>query len=608
MDTHDSHVRFPNSLARHGRIRPGPTMGDRFLQARFVSSPFVQGRFWQALALLVVAAVTLPAGPATADPPPLAYESIIDGYYLASGRGLAADGEGNVYLIARTIGDYEQNNLLIAGLDPNGDPMWEYYFDGSDHDYATGITLDAGGDVWVTGWTDSPGFPVTADAYQPTRAGFREVFVMKLAASDGSLLYSTYLGGEYTDMGGGIAIGPAGNIYLAGSTASMEFPTVDPYQAELNGHSYAFTDAFVAILSADGSDLLYSTYFGGSEDDWAYAIERGEDGAIHFAGTTQSVDLPLASPVQGAFAGVSDLFLCSLTPEGSALSFGTYLGGEDVDRFGGLTADAAGALYLGGITRSIGYPTTPGAFQEEFVGEVDGCEIPFGGSYNCEDMCVSKIDAGNLIYSTFVGGSSPEECRDVAVSSTGEVYLVGYTSSGDFPPAGIDTASEIALVKLSSDGSELLYSLTIDSGSSNAGHGVATNAAGDVFFTGAIHVPADVYVAKIEDDFVAGAPGDAPGRRASGLRLQASAPNPFANTTHLTFHLPESASGSATLAVLDVTGRRVRTLLSGARAAGPHTVAWDGTDARGQAVPAGVYYYRLAYDGQTRSQPVLLVR
>ena len=573
---------------------------------------FPEGYHWLAFALLAAVGLAASAGPAVADPPPLAYERVIDGYYLASGRGLAADDAGHVYLIARTIGDQDQNNLLVVGLDPQGDPMWEYYFNGSDHDYASGIALDAGGDVWITGWTDSPEFPTTADAYQPTRAGFREAFVMKLAADDGSLLYSTYLGGEYTDQGGDIAIGPGGNIYLTGTTASMEFPTVAPYQDHLNGNSYAFTDAFIAILSADGSELLYSSYFGGSEDDWAYGVELGENGEIHIAGTTESVDLPVADPVQPAFAGVSDLFLCSLTPDGSALAFGTYVGGEDVDRFGGLAADAAGALYLGGITRSIGYPTTSGAFQEEFVGEIDGCEIPFGGTYNCEDMCLSKFASGNMVYSTFVGGTSPDECRDVAVTSTGEAYLVGYTSSDDFPPAGIDTASEIALVKLAADGSDLLYTLTVDSGSSNAGHGVATNAAGDVFFTGAIHVPADVYVAKIEDDFVAGTPDSAPDgvaeRRASGLRLQASSPNPFTSSTELTFHLPSSTSSPATVAVLDITGRRVRTLVSSARAAGPHTVSWNGTDTRGQDVPAGVYYYRLSWNGQTRSLPILVVR
>ncbi len=125
---------------------------------------------------------------------------------------------------------------------------------------------------------------------------------MELAADDGSLLYSTYLGGEYTDEGGDIAIGPGGNIYLTGSTASMEFPTVDAYQDHLNGNSYTFTDAFIAILSPDGSELLYSSHFGGSEDDRAYGVELGENGEIRFADTTESVDLPQASPVQPAFA------------------------------------------------------------------------------------------------------------------------------------------------------------------------------------------------------------------------------------------------------------------------------------------------------------------
>ncbi len=446
---------------------------------------------------LAVASLVLAATPAHADDPTVVYETVVPGYYLASGRGMAVDARGRAYLFARTIGN--ENDVLVLALDRFGGVAWTRYIDGEDHDCATGIALDAANDVWLTGWTDSADFPVK-DGLDESLTGFREAFVMKLSGADGSILYSTFLGGDYVDEGADIAIDANGDVWLTGRTESTDFPTVNAIQGSLNGPAYAYSDTFVTKLSADGGTILYSTYLGGSKDEWAVGIAVDPAGRICVAGNTNSTDFPTHFPIQATNAGGGDAFAYLLSPDGSALEFGTYLGGEGWDRLTGMTMDRHGATYLGGLTRSVYFPTTPGAYQESFIGEIAGCDVPFGGHYNCEDAFVSKIAFGGagLAYSTYLGGTRVDEGRDLAVDRRGRVRLVGYTTSPDFPLAGVDPDGAMIFVsELTADGSDLEYTFTVDSGSSNAGHGIAVDPHGNTYFTGAINVPADVYVAKL---------------------------------------------------------------------------------------------------------------
>jgi len=171
--------------------------------------------------------------------------------------------------------------------------------------------------------------------------------------------------------------------------------------------------------------VFYSTYLGGTKDDEGAALVLTSNDDLIIAGHTTSEDFPPADPIQAGLAGEADIFVARISADGSARLFGTYLGGEEGESVGGLALDPMGGIVVGGTTQSITYPTTAGAFQEEFVGEINGCEIPFGLVFDCDDMFVTKLqeDGGGLEFSTFVG----------------------YTTSADFPPVGIDTASEIVV-------------------------------------------------------------------------------------------------------------------------------------------------------------------
>ena len=180
--------------------------------------------------------------------PTFEYETVITGYYLASGRGIVSDSNGNAYVFARTIANH-QNDIVVAKLDPEGAILWEKPITGDDHDYAEDIV----------GWTDSENFPVTPDAMNSVLV-VRDAFLMKMSPLDGTILYCTFLGGDYVDAGNGITLNSDGEIYIVGTTGSTDFPTVNAYQSEPSAPLYIYTDAFVTKLNPAGTSILYSTY------------------------------------------------------------------------------------------------------------------------------------------------------------------------------------------------------------------------------------------------------------------------------------------------------------------------------------------------------------
>lgn len=546
---------------------------------------------------------------ARAQTPTVEYETFLSGYTLPHARDVVVDETGNAYLIGSAYADGVSLDVLVVGLDPSGEEMWSLYVEASSHDYATGLALDSGGDLWVTGWTDSPDFPVV-DPMDATLTGFRDVFLMKLDADDGTILYSTFIGGDYSDSGAGIVIDDTDEIYLTGIAGSTDFPTTeDAYQSEPSFPLYYFHDAFITKLSPSGNEILYSTYFGGTEDDWGERIALDGDGNIIIAGKTNADDFPMANAVD---TNPNELFVSKLSADGTTLLFSTYLGGSDVDRLTDMAVDPAGNVYLTGPTRSVDFPTTPGAFQEVFVGEINGCEVPFGGTFNCEDFFASKLstDGGGLMWSTFIGGTTVDEPRGIAVDGAGDAYLAGYTTSPDFPQGNIDFGAEIVVCKLSDAGGTLDYTLSIDSGSANRGNGIAVADDGSIFFTGTVGVPASIYASKLQgvaSPVTAVGGDDATGK--SGLVLGRNYPNPFNPSTTISYVLPEGAGTSpVNLSVFDVGGRLVKQLVDEPQAPGTHSVTWRGRDERGFAVSSGVYFYRLRWGPRSVSRRMVMLK
>lgn len=341
------------------------------------------------------------------------------------GLGIAVDPSGNTYVsgstdsptfptrgaLQATFGG-GQNDLFVAKFDPTGGLVYSTYLGGSGKDTdiydivlssapgGSPITVDASGNIYVVGATNSPNFRTTPNAFQPAfiPSPFQGIllthaFVSKINPSGSTLVYSTFLQGTGQDSAYAIAVDRSGNAYITGGTFSTDFPVVNGLIEKAPGGS----DAYLAKLDASGSTLLYSTFLGGAAGDYGRSIALDSSGNIYVAGDTGSTDLPLTSPVQSILGGglknttsnfppAGDAFVMKLNPSGSRLLFSTYLGGSDFDIIGGIAVDPSGNIYIGGATKSPDFPVFK-PLQATFAG--GGFPGPNAGG----DAFIARIDA-----------------------------------------------------------------------------------------------------------------------------------------------------------------------------------------------------------------------
>jgi hypothetical protein len=318
----------------------------------------------------------------------LAYSTYLGGNSWEYGLDVAIDDLGHAYVTGFTHGSFPTTpeafqpspggsiDPFVAKLALDGSALiYSTYLGGSSTDGGHSLTVDAQGNVYLTGDTHSVDFP-TANALQPSKAGGdADAFVAKLNAAGSDLIYSTYLGGgagSGGEAGQGIAIDGAGNAYVTGATDAADFPTADPLQPAYGGGSL---DGFLAKLNPDGSELLFSTYFGGSGLDRPLGIGIDRANHVYMAGYTSSTDLPTVDPLQATNAGGYDAFLAVVTHDGAALLHSTYLGGSaDENCYGpgqgdaGLAVHPSGKAYLTGLTSSTDFPVTDAAWDTTFNG------------------------------------------------------------------------------------------------------------------------------------------------------------------------------------------------------------------------------------------------
>ena len=419
---------------------------------------------------------------------PLVYQELggerqeIAGRYVRRGKQIGFE-----------VGKYDATLPLV--IDPT--LVYSTFIGGSGDDRGNAIAVDSTGNAYVIGTTVSPDFPTTAGAFDTTFNGGGsfgteiDVFVTKLNASGSALIYSTFFGGSRGENGNAIAIDSTGNAYLTGTTASLDFPTTPgAFDTSTHGRNGSTAAVFVTKLNPSGSALTYSTFIGNLGNDVTTAIAIDSTGNAYLTGFTISLNYPTTPGAfqtthNGGNLNSFDVFVTKLNASGSALIYSTFIGGSGASRANSIAIDSTGNAYVTGDTGSLGdYSTTAGAFDRTHNG--------FG------DVFVTKLNASGsaLIYSTFIGGGGGEAGYGIAIDSTGNAYVTGFTGSLDYPTTAgaFQTTNrgnqDVFVTELNASGSALIYSTFLGGVGIDLGNGIAIDSTGNAYVTGLTSSPA----------------------------------------------------------------------------------------------------------------------
>jgi hypothetical protein len=350
--------------------------------------------------------------------------------------GLAVDGAGSVYLCGTTESQdfplFHSIGFALAGpsdafvvkLTPALDQstlIFEYssMIGGSGEETGVSVAIDNAGSAYITGRTSSTDFPTLGAIQASYGGGASDAFVSKLAANGASLVYSTYLGGSGTENSAGrtgISVDTLGNAYVVGDTQSTNFPTKSPLQSAKSGSS-STSDGFAAKINPGGSDFVYSTYLGGTNDDAALGVAADQNGNAYVTGRTKSASFPGSSATRTA-TGTSDAFVAKLNSSGSAITYLTFIGGSGDDSANVIAVDSSGDAVIAGSAGDGLSTVRP--IQSFFKGGAD-------------DAFVAQLGiTGAVTFSTYLGGSGDDVALGVSLDGAGVIYVTGFTDSTDF--------------------------------------------------------------------------------------------------------------------------------------------------------------------------------
>jgi uncharacterized protein (TIGR03437 family) len=451
--------------------------------------------------------------------PVIVYSTLIGGGGFDSVTLMTTDAAGNVYLVGETSSDdlptrggaqpvrsVDNPSTCIDGCTDafviklnaaDNSVAFATYLGGKLPDFGFGLAVANDGSVYLTGWTESLDFPTTRGAVGSVLGGRRDAFVARLSADGSTLLYSTLLGGLDSDRGFYVAVDAAGNAYVTGRTQSNDFPTVQPFQVGL-GNPFD-VDGFVTKLNPYGTELLYSTYLGGSDVDQANAIAVDAEGNAYIVGETISADFPTTpGAYQTELSGGSDVFVTKLDASGTQTVYSTFVGGDSGDTGTTLALDAARNVYVSGISSLV-----TGAHPFPLVNPLQRGGILYPGLLGAAlDAIVFKLNpAGDrLLYATFLGGEWIDDSSgQIAVDARGRIYLSGTTASSNFPvtPGAFQNqfgggASDgwMAVIDPAQTGwAALVYSSYIGGHWHDYGQSAATDAQGNLYVAGLSRYP-----------------------------------------------------------------------------------------------------------------------
>lgn len=562
-----------------------------------------------------------------ADPWRLLWSTYLGGSGDEIAWGTTVDSAGNLLVVGlttssffpTTAGAYDESyngfgDVFVSKFTPSGGLVWSTVLGGTSmsFDYGYAVCVDAADRPVVTGYTFSEDFPTTAGAFETTHHEYADAFVAKMSAAGDDLVWSTFLAGDAHDIGYSVALDSQGRPVIGGRTLSTDFPlsggALQPFPA-------GEEDGFLTKLSADGSQLVWSTYFGGEAYDGIERIALDSADRVAVFGFTASTSFPTSGGVDDSFnGGLYDAFAARIGADGSAALWSRYLGGSEAEYGNALDLDASGNLLVAGQTESSDFPVTGGALDTSFNG---------GGA----DAYVAKLSAanGSVLWATFLGGSVGyyETIFGLAARTDASVVVCGSTPSPDFPTAGqaFDTSfnggGDVFVAHLAFDGGSLPWSSFVGGSLEDYGFDLALATQDEAVVVGSTastNYPTTfgsydrTYNGSDSDVFLSRLRFDSPSAvdlpmETGALLPFAIAPNPIADrVADLRFRLP--AEVDTRLELWSIEGRRLESLDLGRLDGGIHELAWTVPS----RLSAGVYYLRLVAGELERSTPVRVAR
>ena len=550
--------------------------GYRLVDARTLA--FAVGKYDQKLPLVI--------------DPLLSFSTYFGGNSSDTAWSVALDTNGFIYVAGQTLsthmsatntapfstpGAFQTNfagggltgDAFVAEFDNQGSNLiYLTYLGGSADDGAVGITVDTAGDAYVTGFTDSKDFPLKNAIYtniggvSNPRLGVypTDAFVAELNAGGSNLVYSTYLGGESMDGGSGIALDSSNNAYITGYTYSTNFPTTpNAFQKQLAcpNSIYFNANAFVAEISASGTNLLYSSYFGGTNFDEGQGIAVDNSNYIYVTGFTGSTNFPVTNAMQQQFVSVIgttnaaptnvvfitnffngyllnggsnqvaspayDAFVAKFNPSFAGFVYSTFLGGTNSDVANHIAADGAGNAYVTGWTVSTNFPNTLTNVAGLYNGLTNNFVFGIPATTNAFLTQVMWTGSNAAIgYSTVFGGTNfgIDVGYGVTVDPAGNVFVVGASSTTNFPAVNTPGlcsptnagGSDAFIIAFNTNASAILYSGYLGGSADDFGYGIAVDSLTNTYIAGqtaspnfptffphqsSLNGPSDAFLAKI---------------------------------------------------------------------------------------------------------------
>ncbi|MCP4633116.1 MAG: T9SS type A sorting domain-containing protein, partial [candidate division Zixibacteria bacterium] len=550
---------------------------------------------------------------------------------------LILDEEGFVYITGNTSSDdfptttgaYSENfsgglkDRFISKFDADLTTLISSTFiGGGGEETGMGITLDSVGNIYIAGYSTSTDFPTTSGSYDETHNGGRDAYISKLNNDMTTLISSTYIGGSedegYRWPRIDLIIGENMEIYVAGLTKSADFPTTaNVYDTTYNGGGNILQggDAFVSKFTADLSQLLSSTYLGGSDDEWRVSFVLDDDENIIICGDTQSGDYPTTPGVYDRTfnGGFYDVFVSKFSSDLTTLSASTFLGSNGGDDALAIRLDNDGNVGLTGYTTSPSFPTTTGAYDRTYN----------GGE---RDAFIVKLDneLSNIQTSTFLGGSSSDTGEDFIIDGNGNFYIVGVTTSSDFPTSNdaydisYNGGGDIFISKLDYNLSTLQSSTYIGGNNEEKGQCIDIDNSGNIYTisrTKSYNLPVtensynntfnggfnDCYIAKLDSSLSAN-PSSVDDREPllHSLMLY-NYPNPFNSSTTISYIIPTASY--IRLNIYNILGSKIETIVNESQSKGLHNVIWDS-----KMFPSGIYFCKLNAGDYTETLRFSLIK